>query len=148
MKTIIFVCHGNICRSPAAEWIMKYLVSKYGIEDKFFIYSRATSLEEIGNDIYPPMKRALSHHDIPFEHSQATRITKEDYEKADYIFYMDHNNLSFLKYLMDDPKKKFHPISMFTKTIDQIDDPWYSGEYDIVINEIFECVEDIIKNLL
>ncbi len=147
MKTIIFVCHGNICRSVAAEWIFKLLMQKYQMEDRFEVYSRATSTEEIGNDIYPPMKRALRNHNIPFGEHHATRITKEDYEKADVIFYMDNNNLRYLNYLIDDYANKYQLISKYSSRVGTIDDPWYSGEYEIVINEIWQCCEDIIKNL-
>lgn len=111
------------------------------------MFSRATSTEEIGNDIYPPMKRALSQCNIPFEHHVATRISKQDYDVADYIFYMDNNNLNYLKFLLDDNGKKFHLISKFTANLQFIDDPWYSGEYEIVIKELWQCCEDIIKNL-
>lgn len=147
MKTIIFVCHGNICRSVAAEWIFKLLMRKYQMEDRFEVYSRATSTEEIGNDIYPPMKRALRNHNIPFGEHRATQISRSDYEKADVIFYMDGNNLRYLNYLLDDYDKKFEIISKYTQNLHYIDDPWYSGEYEIVINEIWQCCEDIIKNL-
>ena len=147
MKTIIFVCHGNICRSVAAEYIFKYLIKKYQMEDRFEVFSRATSTEEIGNDIYPPMKRALRAHNVPFEEHRATQISYSDYEKADIIFYMDGNNLRWLKYLIDDHDKKFEIISKYTQNLHYIDDPWYSGEYEIVINEIWQCCEDIIKNL-
>lgn len=147
MKTIIFVCHGNICRSVAAEFIFKLLLAKYQMEDRFEVFSRATSLEEIGNDIYPPMKHALNRNNIPFEKHYAKRITQEDYDKADFIFYMDNNNLRYLNYLLNDSKKKFYLISKFTPSISYIDDPWYSGEYEIVIHELWQCCEDIIKNL-
>jgi len=147
MKTIIFVCHGNICRSVAAEFIFKYLLQKYQIEDRFEVFSRATSTEEIGNDIYPPMKRALANHNIPIYRHEAKQITKQDYDKADIIFYMDNNNLNYLKYLLNDDQKKFQIISKYTENLHYIEDPWYSGEYEIVINEIWQCCEDIIKNL-
>lgn len=147
MKTIIFVCHGNICRSVAAEYIFKLLMQKYRMEDRFIVFSRATSTEEIGNDIYPPMKRALRERNIPFGEHHATRISRSDYEKADVIFYMDGNNLRYLNYLLDDNGKKFEIISKYTQNLHYIDDPWYSGEYEIVINELWQCCEDIIKNL-
>lgn len=147
MKTIIFVCHGNICRSPAAEWIFKYLLKRFHLEDQYIVYSRSTSLEEIGNDIYPPMKRALDRQNIPYEKHKATQITMKDYEKADYIFYMDGNNLRNLNNMLFDKDKKFHILSKFTQNLGYIEDPWYSGEYDIVVNEIYECCESILKNL-
>ena len=147
MKTVIFVCHGNICRSPAAEWIFKQRLIKYHLEDKFVVYSRATSREEIGNDIYPPMKRALYNKEIPFYRHAAKQITQEDYENADYIFYMDNNNLRYLNYLLDDHKGIIKPINQFTSSIDYIDDPWYTGQFSEVVEEITTCVEDIIRNI-
>lgn len=147
MKTIIYVCHGNICRSVAAKLITEYLLDKYQMTNRFIVKSRATSLEEIGNDIYPPMKRALIQHGVPLKSHKAAQITKQDYEEADYIFYMDSNNLNYLNYLLNDTKKKFHLISEFTPHIHYIDDPWYSGEYEIVINELWHCIEDIIKKI-
>ena len=148
MKNIIFVCHGNICRSPAAEWIMKDLLSKYGLEGKYNVISRATSLEEIGNDIYPPMKRELNARDIYFESHYAKQITKEDYDWADYIFYMDSNNKRNLNYLIEDTNEKYQIITKYTGFPGDIDDPWYSGEYEIVFDQIQESCEKIIQNLL
>lgn len=145
MKTVIFVCHGNICRSVAAEYIMKNLLIKYHLEDKFFVLSRATSLEEIGNDIYPPMKRALYNKEIPFYQHRATRITKEDYNKADYIYYMDSHNRRNLSYLLHDERKIIFPITMYNPEYSEIDDPWYTGQFDEVIEQLTNCIENIIK---
>ena len=147
MKTIIFVCHGNICRSPAAEWIFKQKLIKYHLEDKFNVISKATSREEIGNDIYPPMKRALYNKEIPFYKHRATQISQEDYDNADYIFYMDNNNLRWLNHLLDDYKNIIKPITYYSKDIDMIDDPWYTGQFDEVVEQIELCSEDIIKNI-
>lgn len=147
MKTILFVCHGNICRSPAAEWIMKLLLIKYHLDDKFYVFSRATSTEEIGNDIYPPMKRALYARSVPFFEHHAKQITEADYERADYIFYMDNNNLRYLNYLIEDKDKKYVNIAKFTANLDYIDDPWYTGSFDEVVDQLFQCCDDIIKNL-
>ena len=148
MKNIIFVCHGNICRSVAMQWIFNDLISKYGVSEKFNVLSRATSLEEIGNPIYPPMRRELIHEDIPFGEHRAQRISQEDYDWADYIFYMDHENLWGLNRLLKDDKNKFLPVSIWTEGIDDIDDPWYSGEYHIVVEQLKRCAEDIVAHLL
>jgi len=147
MKTVIFVCHGNICRSPAAEWIMKHKLITYGLDNQFEVFSRATSLEEIGNDIYPPMKRALYNSEIPFYQHKAKRITQEDYERADYIFYMDNSNLHYLNRLIVDSKHIFYSITKYTKDLTFIDDPWYSGDFEKTIEEIEQCINDIIKNI-
>lgn len=148
MKLIIFICHGNICRSPAAEWIAKNLLQKYQIEEDFFVVSRATSLEEIGNDIYPPMKRALYNKEIPFFEHKAKRITKEEFDKADYIFYMDFNNKRNLERMFGELPDKCQIITKYSGNPVYIDDPWYTGDFDNVVNQIEECCEKIITNLL
>lgn len=147
MKTIVFVCHGNICRSVAAEWIMKNLLIKYHLEDDFYVYSRATSLEEIGNDIYPLMKRSLYNKGIPFYRHYATQINQKDYEKADYIFYMDSYNKRNLEYMFIDNEHKIHPIVEYSRQYSQIDDPWYTGQFDEVVEQLSVCIENIIKNI-
>lgn len=149
MKTIIFVCHGNICRSVAAEFIAKDFLRKRGNLSDFNIVSRATSLEEIGNDIYPPMKRVLLEQGVNINQHYATRITLSDYQKADYIFYMDENNYYYLSRLFPDTDKKEHNICEFTQMpYHEIEDPWYTGEYLSVFHQISDCVEklfDFIK---
>lgn len=148
MKTVIFVCHGNICRSAAAEYIMKNLLIKYHLEDRFHVISRATSTEEIGNDIYPPMKRALYNKEIPFYQHRATQISKTDYDKADYIFYMDSYNKRNLSYLIDDYKHIVFPITMYNPELTMIDDPWYTGQFNEVVNQLTDCIENIIAKIV
>ncbi|MCF0117480.1 MAG: low molecular weight phosphotyrosine protein phosphatase, partial [Bacilli bacterium] len=126
MKTIVFVCHGNICRSVAAEYIAKKIVKEKGLEAQFYIFSRATSREEIGNDIYPPMKRELKMRGIPFESHSAQQITQRDYDYADYVFYMDARNYANLMRSMSDTKNIMRPITYFEKDISEIEDPWYT----------------------
>ena len=140
MKKIIFVCHGNICRSVAAEYIMKTLTNEYDI------CSRATSLEEIGNDIYPPMKKELLKNGIPFNNHYARRIDNNDYLEADYIFYMDSENLYYLNRTFPHSHKMF-PIYQYTPSINEIEDPWYTGRFDVVVKQITRCVKDILDNI-
>lgn len=147
MKKVIFVCHGNICRSVAAEWIMKNKLIKYHLEDRFEVISRATSTEEIGNDIYPPMKRALYNKEIPFYQHHARQISQADYDSADYIYYMDEYNKRNLLYLLDDYKKIIFPITIYTPHLSMIDDPWYTGQFDQVVEELEECIENIIQKI-
>ena len=142
MRNIIFICHGNICRSVAAEYIAKDMDKDH----RFNIISRATSLEEIGNDIYPPMKRELNRQSIPFSYHQATRITQKDYDWADVIYYMDDNNLYYLNRLLVDTDDKFKPVFMYTSGIDEIEDPWYTGNFTKVVNQLKECIKDIFNN--
>ena len=137
---IIFVCHGSICRSPAAEYIFKHLC------DKHEVISRALSHEEIGNDIYPPMKRELSRRGIPFSRHYATYLTQEDCDWADYIFYMDYSNKNLLDRRWPN-NKKILPIFAFTDSVTNIEDPWYTDNYEKVVNQITTCIKDIIKNI-
>ena len=147
MKKIIFVCLGNICRSPAAEYICKQILLETGLENKYEIISRATSYEESGNDIYPPMKRELINQGIKFSKHSATRINQKDYEWADYIFYMEETNKYNLDRILVDNKKIIFPIYKFTDGINRIEDPWYSDRYELVVSQIKKCVHDIIKNI-
>lgn len=141
MKKIIFVCHGSICRSPAAEFIAKSLTNKYEIT------SRAVSYEEIGNDIYPPMKRELNKRGIKLDRHYASRITKEDYYSADYIFYMDSSNKYYLSRMFDDKDNKIHPIFIYTPEISEIEDPWYTDNYTKVCDQITRCLKDILNEI-
>ena len=126
---------------------MKNKLIKYHLEDRFNVISRATSTEEIGNDIYPPMKRALYNKEIPFYSHHAKQITKEDYETASYIYYMDEFNKRNLSYLINDYKKIIFPITIYTSKYSFIDDPWYTGQFDEVVDELEECIENIIQRI-
>ena len=140
---VIFICHGNICRSPIAEIIFDYLVKENHLDIN--VSSRATSLEEIGNDIYPPMKRVMSNHGYYDVHHSATRITKEEFESANYIFYMDSNNLYYLQRLFG-PSNKFHLITEYLDNI-EIEDPWYTDRFEYVYQRIKKAVESILKHI-
>ena len=142
MRRIIFLCHGNICRSPAAKWIALDYVNKHGFSDRYEIESRACSSEEIGNDIYPPMKAALRRAGIPFGPHAAMRLTQRDYEKADVVYYMDESNLRHLSYWIADTKRIFKPLCN-GMPFAEIEDPWYTGNFDKVVEEIASCIEKI-----
>jgi protein-tyrosine phosphatase len=113
MRRIIFVCLGNICRSPAAEYIFKSVIKSLNLEGEFEVVSRATSYEEVGNDIYPPMKRELLKNQIVLGSHSATRITQKDYDWADYIFYMEETNKRSLDYILTDTRNIIKPIYLF-----------------------------------
>ena len=147
MKTIIFVCHGSICRSPAAAFIAKQYLKELGRESEFSIVIRATSSEEIGNDVYPPMKRELFRRGIKMYPHAAQRIRQIDYDNADYIFYMDYENQYSLTRQIDDYKSILFPINKWTNSITEIEDPWYTGRYELVCDEITECIKDIFKHI-
>ena len=142
---IIFICHGNICRSPVGEILFSKFVKDNHAEDKFNVISRATSLEEIGNDIYPPMKRVLHEHNVPFSRHYARRITQQEFEDADYIFYMDRNNLYYLNRLFGN-SNKFHLISEYGNG-EEIEDPWYTDRFELVYSQIEKHCLEIYKKM-
>ena len=148
MLTIIFVCHGNICRSVAAEYILKKKIKDLHLEDRLCCFSRATSNEEIGNDIYPPMKDELRKRGIPFTRHFAERITQKDYDLADYIFYMDNNNKRYLNFLLDDYKNIIKPITCFDNKNFEIEDPWYTDNFKKVCDELSKEIDLIIENII
>lgn len=147
MVKIIFVCHGSICRSPAAEMIFRQEIQARGIVDKYEVTSLALSNEEIGNDIYPPMKIALRENGIPFTKHSARRLTQRDVDWCDHLFYMDGSNMRILSYLIKDPSNKCKPVFEYSNNIFEIEDPWYSDNYQLVIDELRQCIRDILSNL-
>ena len=147
MKTIIFVCHGSICRSPAAAFIAKKYLKEHGRESEFNILIRATSSEEIGNDVYPPMRRELIRRGVPLYPHAAERIRQRDYDNADYIFCMDDENYYSLLRQIDDYKHILYKINKYTPSIYEIEDPWYTGRYEKVCDEITDCIHDIFANI-
>ena len=147
MKTIIFVCHGSICRSPAAAFIAKQYLKEIGRDNEFNVIIRATSSEEIGNDVYPPMKRELFRRGIKMYPHAAQRIRQIDYDNADYIFYMDYENQYSLMRQIDDYKSILMPINKWTNSITEIEDPWYTCRYELVCDEITTCIKDIFKHI-
>ena len=142
---IIFVCHGNICRSPVGEILLNKLINENGVKG-INVISRATSFEEIGNDIYPPMKRVLTSHGISFNRHYATRITQREFDDADYIFYMDSNNLYYLERMFG-TSNKFHLISEYSDG-KEVEDPWYTDRFEYVYSLIDEYVKTIYKKVV
>lgn len=146
MIKIIFVCHGNICRSPMAEFIFKDLIKKEKLEKEFFISSAATSTEEIGNPVYPPAKRKLELHNINCDEKRAVQLKYEDYEKYDYIIGMENINIkNILRIVKKDNESKVFRLMDFTDNKKDIDDPWYTGDFDITYNEIEEGCKALLK---
>ena len=142
MIRVLFVCLGNICRSPMAEFIMKSIISERGLSDRFYIASAATSTEEIwngvGNPVYPPAKRELAKHGISCEGKRAVQITKADYGKYDYILGMEERNIrNILRIVGKDPEHKVKLLLDFTDRPGRsIADPWYTGDFDATYDDI------------
>ena len=153
MKKIMFVCHGNICRSPMAEFIMKDIVRRQGIADKFVIASCATSTEEIwgdtGNPVYPPAKAELAKHGISCEGKRARQITKADYDRFDIILCMDDSNMRNIKWIIpSDPQNKIHKLMKFAGSNASVADPWYTGDFETTYNDVLKGCEGLLEYLL
>ena len=146
MYKILFVCLGNICRSPMAEFIMKQMVEQRGIADKFYIESCATSNEEVGNPVYPPARQVLQSRGINCSAKRARKITKGDYDRFDYIVCMDSNNLRNLKLMFpNDNGKKISKILSFAGIDRDVADPWYSGDFTATEEDVVIGCEAILK---
>lgn len=143
---ILFICHGNICRSPMAEFVMKELVKKSGRTD-IYIESAATSTEEIGNDIHPGTKRKLRDEGIPFERRAARRMTAADYSRFDLIVGMDAENIrNILRITGGDPENKVRRLLEFTDRVRDIADPWYTGDFDETFRDIARGCRSILED--
>ena len=143
---ITFVCHGNICRSPMAEFIMKYVVQQAGLETQFSITSVAATTEEIGHDMYPPAKRMLAKKGIPFTPRKARLFTDVDYAKSDYIIAMDEENLDDLAYLTHgDPDKKVSLLLDWAGEHREVADPWYTGNFERTYQDVLQGCQALLK---
>ena len=131
MVKILFVCHGNICRSPMAEFVMKDLVKQAGRAAEFTIASAATSTEEIGNPVYPPARRKLAEHGISCSGHAARQLRREDYGRWDLLVGMDRANLRNMERICGgDPDGKLHLLMEFTGRPGEVADPWYTGDFE------------------
>ena len=138
MKKILFVCHGNICRSPMAEFVMKDLVKKAGLEQKFHIASAATSTEELGNPVYPPARRELAAHGIGCAGHAARQLTRADYAAYDLLIGMDRANLRNMRRICGgDPEGKIHLILEYAgRSGQEVADPWYTGDFETTWRDV------------
>ena len=136
MLRILFICHGNICRSPMAEYVMKKLVKDAGREAAFEIASAATSREEIGNPVYPPAQRELAKHGISCRGHAARQMTPADYDYYDYLVAMEPYNIRNMLRITDDPEGKMRLLMSFAGSDEGIDDPWYTGRFAEVYRQI------------
>ena len=149
MKRILFVCLGNICRSPMAEFVMKDLVEKKGVAHLFEIASAATSSDEVGNPTYPPVRALLSERGISTKGKTARQLTKADYEKYDYFIGMDgRNKRSMLRLFDDDPQKKVSLLLDYTDRPGDVADPWYTRDFKATERDVDEGCAGLLDFLL
>ena len=152
MIRVLFVCHGNICRSPMAEFIMKDIVSRAGLADNFYIASAATSTEEIwngvGNPVYPPAKAKLAEHGIDCSGKRAVQLTRADYGKYDYLIGMDSANIRNMNRMLGgDPEKKVYKLLSFAGQDRDISDPWYTGDFEATYRDVMEGCTALLQYL-
>ena len=144
MKKILFVCHGNICRSPMAEYAMKYLVEQAQLTDQFLIESAATSTEEIGNPVYPPARRKLAEHGISCNGHAARQMTRADYQRYDLLIGMDSANLrNMTRIAGGDPEGKIRPL-LYDK---DVADPWYTGNFEATWQDVLRGCQALLEEL-
>lgn len=148
MIRVLFVCHGNICRSPMAEFLFLDMVKNKGKEKEFQIASCATSYEEIGNPVYPQTRRILNSLGIDCSKKRAVRMTKEDYQNFDFILAMDQNNIhNILKIIGEDSKNKIHLLLEYANLNRSISDPWYTGDFQKTYEDITLGLEKFYQYL-
>ena len=148
MVKILFICHGNICRSAMSEFIMRDMIKKRGLADELQVSSAATSREEIGNDMYPPARRKLDKENIPYTRHHARQVTRQDYDEYDLLVCMEQYNIRNLKRIIpDDPDNKIHLLLEYSDNTRDISDPWYTGDFDRAYDDITEGCEGLIEHL-
>ena len=145
---IMFVCHGNICRSPMAEFVMKDLVKKAGLEDQIRVASAATSTEEIGNWVYPPARRKLAEHGIGCDGKTARQMTIRDYREYDLLIGMDNANLRNMNRISGgDPDGKIYPLLQYAGRTGEVADPWYTGDFEATWQDVLAGCTGLLEQL-
>lgn len=149
MVKILFICLGNICRSPMAEFLFKDMVAKRGLADKFYIASAATSSYEIGNPVHPGTRNKLAQYSISVAGKTAVQLTKADYNKYDYLIGMETSNIcNILRIVGSDSRHKVYKLLQFAGSKRDIADPWYTGNFDVTYNDIHEGCTALLEYLL
>ena len=148
MTRILFVCHGNICRSPMAEFVMKDLVKQAGLENQFQIASAATSTEEIGNPVYPPARRKLAEHGISCAGKTARQLTKADYARYDLLVGMDRANIRNMNRICGgDPGGKIKLLLDYTDRPGDVADPWYTGDFNATWRDVLDGCQGLLRSI-
>lgn len=148
MKNILFVCHGNICRSTMAEFVMKDLVRKAGREEEFHIQSAATHRDEIGSDTHYGTKEILKLKGVPFTPRHAVQMVKADYEKYDLIIGMDSENMTYIKRIIgEDTENKVHLLLSFAGEKRSVADPWYTGDFGKTYDDVVKGCTALLQGL-
>lgn len=147
-KKILFVCLGNICRSPMAEFIMKKMVKEARLEEQYEIASAATSTDEIGNPVYPPARQKLAENGIGCQGKTARQMTRKDYEYYDFVIAMEQKNLKHIRFIIgEDDQNKLSLLMDYTDHPHDVADPWYTGNFDITWNDLNEGCTALLRTL-
>ena len=149
MKKVLFVCHGNICRSPMAEAVFRHMLEERGLGERFAVDSAAVSAEEIGNPVYPEANRTLVAHGLPASNHHAWQLTRADYDRYDFFIGMDQENIYRMRQIFGgDSQRKVGLLLAYTEHPQEVEDPWYTGRFDRVFDLITQGCQALLESLL
>lgn len=149
MKKVLFVCHGNICRSPMAEAVFRHMLEERGLGERFAVDSAAVSAEEIGNPVYPEANRTLVAHGLPASNHHAWQLTRADYDRYDFFIGMDQENIYRMRQIFGgDSRRKVGLLLAYTEHPREVEDPWYTGRFDRVFDLITQGCQALLETLL
>ena len=149
MKKVLFVCHGNICRSPMAEAVFRHMLEERGLGERFAVDSAAVSAEEIGNPVYPEANRTLVAHGLPASNHHAWQLTRADYDRYDFFIGMDQENIYRMRQIFGgDSQRKVGLLLAYTEHPREVEDPWYTGRFDRVFDLINQGCQALLEALL
>ena len=149
MKKVLFVCHGNICRSPMAEAVFRHMLEERGLGERFAVDSAAVSAEEIGNPVYPEANRTLVAHGLPASNHHAWQLTRADYDRYDFFIGMDQENIYRMRQIFGgDSQRKVGLLLAYTEHPQEVEDPWYTGRFDRVFDLITQGCQALLETLL